>query len=90
MKHTAIMTLAALLALACTSASHAQLFTSDLDDGTGWGVVADEDTEYSFGFDYSPFGIPAAPNGTGTTGLRMAANIVDPGAPRRFPLIRSI
>ncbi|MCA9187447.1 MAG: PEP-CTERM sorting domain-containing protein, partial [Planctomycetales bacterium] len=37
-------------------------------------------TEYMFGFDYSQFGIPSAPNGTGSTGLRMAANIVAPAA----------
>lgn len=55
----------------------AQLFTSDLDDATGWGVVADDDTNYMFGFDYSPFGIPAAPSGTGTTGVAMMANITD-------------
>ena len=69
----------ALLGLVSHTAS-AQLFTSTLDDGTGWGVVADPDYEVTFGFDYSKFGIPAAPNGTGTTGLRMAANIVDPAA----------
>ncbi len=67
--------------LAMVSLAPAQLFTSTLDDGTGWGIVANEDTDFTFGFDYSPFGIPPAPNGTGTTGLRMAANLVDPGAP---------
>lgn len=55
--------------------ANAQLFTSDLDSAEGWGLVADDDTSATFGFDYSPFGIPAAPNGTGTTGLAMSANI---------------
>lgn len=63
----------------CTPLAFAQ-YTSDLDDATGWTVVADEDTEYEFGFDYAKFGIPAAPNGTGTTGLRMAANIANGAA----------
>ncbi len=65
------------ISLLFANAANAQLFTSDLDDATGWGVVADDDTDYQFGFDYGPFGIPAAPSGTGTTGVAMMANITD-------------
>jgi hypothetical protein len=70
----------ALLTLCPMVAMSGVVFTSDLDDGTGWTIVADADTSSEFGFDYSPFGIPSAPNGSGTTGLRMAANIADSAA----------
>ena len=56
------------------------LFTSGLEDGANWTVVADDDTEIDFGFDYSSMGIPPAPGAEDTIGLRMAANILDPGA----------
>ena len=36
------------------------------------------DSNASFGFDYSESGIPPAPNGNDTIGLVMAVNIVDP------------
>ena len=73
---------ASIACLASATAAQAQLFSSTLDDEAGWGVVADNDTSYTFGFDYSPFGIPTAPNGTGTTGVAMMANLTDadPGA----------
>jgi hypothetical protein len=61
------------------SVANAQVFSSTLDDAAGWGIQADEDTSHEFGFDYSPFGIPPAPNGTGTTGLKMSANITGGG-----------
>ena len=80
MTRNVMFVFAALLLISFAQSAQAQIFSSNLDDATGWAVVADEDTEYQFGFDYSPFGIPAAPNGSGTTGLRMAANMVEPGA----------
>ena len=70
-----ILILAAGICCLPLASVHAQLFSSDLDDGAGWGVQADADTSYSFGFDYSRFGIPSAPNGSGTTGLAMMANL---------------
>ena len=63
-------------------ASHAEIFSSDLDgDGSGWTVTENGDTSVTWGFDYSALGIPSAPNGDGTTGVRLAANITadDPG-----------
>lgn len=58
------------------------IYTSELDSDTGWTIVADADTAYEFGFDYSTFGIPANPNSsaTTTTGLKMSANIADGAA----------
>ncbi len=70
--------LAAIVTLFFISSIHAQIiFTSELDSDAGWTIVADDDTSYEFGFDYSEFGIPANPNSSAasTTGLRMSANI---------------
>ena len=75
-----------LLALLLSSAqekAQSQIFSSSLDgDGTGWTVTENGDTSVTWGFDYSAMGIPSAPNGDGTTGVRLAANISpdDPGA----------
>ena len=68
------------LCFAMAVACHGQTYTPDMDNGADWTIVADEDTNYEFGFDYSKFGIPSSPNGDGTTGLWMAANLVAPGA----------
>jgi len=62
--------------------AHAQIFSSSLDgDGSGWTVTENGDTTVTWGFDYSTMGIPSAPNGDGTTGVRLAANVSadDPG-----------
>jgi hypothetical protein len=60
------------------SAAHGQtLFQSNLDTNTGWTIFqeAAPSSLATFGFDYSTLGIPASPNGGGTTqGLRLAAN----------------
>jgi hypothetical protein len=74
MKPTTIFSVSALI-LSAPVASASTIFSSDLDDGVGWGIVENGDTSSQFGFDYSALGIPSAPNGTGTTGLRLAANI---------------
>ena len=53
----------------------AVVHTDDLDSGTDWVVTSSNgDTSSVFGFDYSVHGIPSAPNGTGTTGLKLTAN----------------
>ena len=70
------------LCFAMAVACHGQTYTPDMDNGADWTIVADEDTSFEFGFDYSKFGIPSSPNGDGTTGLWMAANLVAPGAPQ--------
>ena len=73
-------TLTLAVGLMLSSASHAAVvFSSDFDSGAGMAVVADADTEATFGFDYSAHGIPEAPNSVGgaaTTGLKMRANIL--------------
>ena len=47
----------------------------DLNDGTNWTMVGADDATADFGFDYTALGIPQAPNGTDSRGLRLAANI---------------
>ncbi len=63
-----------------TAVTHAQqvLFQDDLSDGGNFRVFGDDDTNATFGFDYSQNGIPPAPNGNDTIGLIMAVNIVEP------------
>ena len=63
----------------------AQVFYSeDFQDGNAasrWTVTQAGGTNAAdFAFDYSTLGIPAAPNGTGTIGLKMEANIGPTGA----------
>jgi hypothetical protein len=76
--HTANRIAAIVGFLISITAAHAQiLFQSNLDTGTGWTVLqeATPSSLATFGFDYSALGIPASPNGGGSTiGLRLAAN----------------
>ncbi len=58
-----------------SAASAANLLESGFDSGADFTVVGDADTDAMFGFDYSALGIPAAPNGSDTVGLRLASNI---------------
>ena len=53
--------------------------TFDMNDGSAWTLVQDPDSAAEFGFDYSPFGIPPAPNSDDTRGLRLTVNNADPG-----------
>lgn len=71
--------LAAAFALSAAQSNAQVIFSSELDSDAGWTIVADSDTSYEFGFDYSTFGIPANPYSTSgdTTGLKMAANLAD-------------
>ena len=68
------------MAAALTPALQAQqvLFADDLSNGSNFEVFGDDDSNATFGFDYSENGIPPAPNGSDTIGLVMAVNIVDP------------
>jgi len=62
--------------------ANAQIFSSSLDDdGSAWTVTENGDTTITWEFDYAELGIPSAPNGDGTTGVRLAANVTaeDPG-----------
>jgi hypothetical protein len=77
-KRTAFAKPTALIAGAIFAASAvapaASLFSSNLDSATGLTVLGSADTTSQFGYDYSADGIPSAPNGSGTTGLRLTAN----------------
>ena len=63
------------------------LFEDDLSDGSNFQVFGDDDSNASFGFDYSQSGIPPAPNGNDTIGLVMAVNIVDPAEAAEIAVI---
>lgn len=75
MKTRQLLAAALATGFVATSASAATLFSSDLDSGAGFTVLGTADTASTFGYDYSADGIPSAPNGTGTTGLKLQANI---------------
>lgn len=65
-------------AVACTSVSHAALFSEDfdVDNSANWTVndPALSDIIVDFNYDYSAIGVPAAPGGSSTRGLKMTAN----------------
>lgn len=71
-----------------TAYGQSLIFSDQMDAGTGWGYshgdgsdvpVFGDSSDADFGFDYSAFGIPEAPNSdasdTATSGLRVAANL---------------
>lgn len=71
---------AALLASVTTgfllpAANAGLVFSDDLSTDANWTILGDADTAGTFGYDYSADGIPSAPNGTGTTGLKLEANL---------------
>lgn len=85
---TRALALVAICGLATASANAQVLFSEDFNDGSGatrWsapittqedpGIADDSNTD--FAFDYSTFGISAAPNGTGTIGLLQQTNLTD-------------
>jgi hypothetical protein len=51
------------------------VFSDNLSSSSGWTVLGDADTDAEFGYNYSADGIPAAPNGSDTVGLKLQANI---------------
>lgn len=75
MKTRQLLAAALATGFVATSASAATLFSSDLDTSAGFTVLGTADTAFTFGYDYSADGITSAPNGTGTTGLKLQANI---------------
>lgn len=79
--------LVACVALCATSASAAELYRDQLNDGTGWGINSTSaDVAATFGFDYgvAALSIPEAPNTRAgdlpTTGMKAEANIAVAGA----------
>lgn len=61
-------------ATAIPNHASAQIFTDDLSSGTNWTIVQDSDASAEFGFDYSTRGVPSAPNGSDTIGLKFEVN----------------
>ncbi|MEN1678844.1 MAG: hypothetical protein AAGJ46_04585 [Planctomycetota bacterium] len=55
-----------------------QVFSDGLDTGTGWTIAQDADASAVFGFDYSTKGLPAAPRGSDTIGLKLEVNNSQP------------
>lgn len=84
--------LVACVALCATTASAAELFRDNLDDGVGWGFNSTDaaDAFPTFGFNYGipALSIPEAPNSQGgdlaTTGILAQANIADPAGAEAF------
>jgi len=71
------LTLALVSALGMAATSHAQFTENFNTDSTANWTVNDSglsDITADFYYDYSAIGVPAAPNGTGTRGLKMTAN----------------
>jgi hypothetical protein len=75
-KTKAIMAGMALLALPAF-ASAAVVFSDGMSSGAAWTVNGSADAAATFGYDYSADGIPAAPSGGDTIGLKMEANLAD-------------
>jgi hypothetical protein len=75
---------AAAIILVFSVAAQAVSFMDDfnIDSSANWNInTSSNDTSVTFAFDYSDIGVPPSPNGGGTTlGLRMAANMKNPGA----------
>ncbi len=72
---------ASLFALGIGSSFGMTLFSSGLDMETGFASIASSpDHSVEYGYDYSADGIPAAPNGSDTLGLKMRSNIADGAA----------
>jgi len=74
-----IVACAVAFAVGVPSAS-AQLFSEDFEPGstTVWAINSGpSDFAFNFAFDYSTVGIPAAPSGAGTRGMKLQANLSD-------------
>ncbi len=63
---------------------------NDLSSSAGFTVLGDTDTKVTFGYDYSADGIPSAPNGSGTTGLKMEANLEAPAQAASAAVVTSL
>jgi hypothetical protein len=79
MKKSYLFLLVASAVLTAPSANAGVIFSDDfeVDSTANWTVnkgPATTDEAHNFFFDYSTVGIPAAPSGTGTRGLKMQAN----------------
>jgi len=71
---------AALATIGFAGPASAQFFVDDMSAQGAWTVEADPDTTFQFGYDYSADGLPAAPSGSDTTGLKLTVNNTAPAA----------
>jgi hypothetical protein len=67
-------TVVLLLAFAPASVALGQIFTDNMSSGVNWTIVLDADSSFEFGYDYSLKGVPSAPNGSDTIGLKFEVN----------------
>lgn len=67
--------LAAVIALSANAVSaQTVLFSDDMTTNVNWSIVQTADAAATFGYDYSANGIPAAPRGTNSVGLKLEVN----------------
>ena len=66
--------LAGLLVVTIASVASAQIFSDDMSAAANWTLSMDLDSSAEFGYDYSQKGVPAAPNGSDTIGLKFEVN----------------
>ena len=66
------------------------LIVDGLDDTTDWTIVSTGDAINQFGYDYGADGIPPAPNGADTIGLKMQANVFSPAGVEEIAALRSL
>ncbi|TWT73793.1 hypothetical protein Pla123a_36870 [Posidoniimonas polymericola] len=65
----------ALVVAGCfASAASAQIYTDSLSSGANWTTKQTNDASFAFGFDYSTKGLPLAPNGSDSIGLKLEVN----------------
>ncbi|TWT36158.1 hypothetical protein KOR34_10570 [Posidoniimonas corsicana] len=69
---------AALAGLLIGTQASGQIFTDSLSSGANWTVVQDADASAVFGYDYSQKGVPQAPNGSDSVGLKFEVNNAAP------------
>lgn len=67
----------ALSALAGVASS--QTFSDNLSTGANWTIVQSADSSAQFGYDYSQKGVPPAPRGADSIGLKFEVNNTEPG-----------
>lgn len=65
---------ALMLGMATCATATTILLSDSLDSSVGWTDNSEADTTVTFGYDYSADGIPSAPNGAGTVGVKLTAN----------------
>lgn len=89
--HLTLLSAVSVFTAYVTTVSAQELFRDEMISGASWSINASSgDTAATFGYDYSADDIPEAPNSRGgdiaTTGVKLEANISDPGTLEVFTL----